>query len=209
MNVNLAVAVAVAYGSQSQGGGVGHSHDHGTGAVWVQIRLLVDLSDMGGLLEGIRDGDGVVLQTGGGWPHLVNSLERDKASEGETIEVDWHAEGGVRVWLGEESHEDPSWRDENSDTDIWSGVQSQEVTASPVDFSHLACWVGGHVLLVQLVDAMLEVELWDEEESLGGGEDLSLLSGGEWLADCCLWFDALALLLFVESKLVLNENIDW
>jgi len=65
----------------------------------------------------------------------------------------------------EYTDEEPTRRDHNSDTRIGARVQMKEGAASSVNFTDLRCRIVHQVLLIELVEAVIELEFRDHEKA--------------------------------------------
>ena len=88
----------------------------------------------------------------------------------------------------------------------------QEVLAAHIDFSHLRSWVICQILRRQLVQAVIELELRDHEQTLLNGELFHLFPLGELATSDCGRHHSVAstaLLFFAEQgKLISYERVE-
>ena len=79
-------------------------------------------------------------------------------------------------------HEEPFGGDNDRHTDVWSALEAQECGATHVDFSELCGRLVGEVLVTHLVEAVIELQLGNHEETLLNGKLLHLFALGELTA---------------------------
>ena len=105
----------------------------------------------------------MIFKTSSCRPCWFCDLKSHESCEAEAIKVDRVAKRGVSVWLGNWTDEHPLWCDKNIDSNVRPALESQEFSALHVD--GLQSRLIGPVTRIQSADAVLELVLWDHDQS--------------------------------------------